>query len=136
MAAELLPGIDRELIRRAYDAAPGREFATGKFTNPASSAALVANTFGPFLDRPSWTPPLVDSGDDWGWPPHSVQLEGLVRFPWRGGRHPCLDVLINTSVTMVGIESKRYEPFRKSVGRRRTAGSYFPAQNPDHHITG
>jgi hypothetical protein len=41
-----------------------------------------------------------------------VRLEATVRFPWRGGRHPCLDALIETSGEIIGVEAKRYEPFR------------------------
>jgi hypothetical protein len=41
-----------------------------------------------------------------------VILEGIVRFPWSGGRHPCLEALIQTKAALIGIESKRYEPFR------------------------
>ena len=41
-----------------------------------------------------------------------MALEAIVRFPWTGGRHPCLDVLIATSTALIGVESKRYEPFR------------------------
>ena len=49
-----------------------------------------------------------------GWPPvQPIQLEQEVRFPWSGGRHPCLDVLIETHDALIGVESKRYEPFRK-----------------------
>jgi hypothetical protein len=71
----------------------------------------VANTFGLFLDRPADAPALC-SGQGWGWPPRSVQLEAIVRFPWSGGRHPCLDVLVETATAVIGIESKRFEPFR------------------------
>ena len=42
----------------------------------------------------------------------SVQPEKEVRFPWTGGRHPWLDVLIATDTALIGVESKRYEPFR------------------------
>jgi hypothetical protein len=42
----------------------------------------------------------------------SVELEAEMRFPWSGGRHPWLDVAISTATTLIGIESKRYEPFR------------------------
>ncbi len=35
-----------------------------------------------------------------------------MRFPWAGGRHPCLDVLVETGTALIGIESKRYEPVR------------------------
>ena len=39
-------------------------------------------------------------------------LEATVRFPWSGGRHPVLDCLVTTPSALIGIESKRYEPFR------------------------
>lgn len=35
-----------------------------------------------------------------------------MRFPWSGGRHPWLDVGISTATTLIGVESKRYEPYR------------------------
>jgi hypothetical protein len=49
-----------------------------------------------------------------GWPPSSVRLEKEVRFPWSGGFHPWPDVVVTTASTLLGIESKRYEPFRDS----------------------
>jgi len=64
-----------------------------------------------FLVRPATLPP-VPGGEAWGWPASSVHLEAVVRFPWTGGRHPCLDALIETRAALVGVESKRYEPFR------------------------
>lgn len=111
MASALLPGLPIDLIRACYAAAPGNEIASGKFASPESSAALAANTFGPFLLRPAELPPLP-GGEAWGWPASSVRLEVIVRFPWSGGRHPCLDALIETSTALIGVESKRYEPFR------------------------
>jgi hypothetical protein len=106
-----LPGLPVERIKACYAAAPGNEIESGKFASPESSAALTANSFGFFLDRPGDLPPLPD-GADLGWPAASVCLEAVVRFPWRGGRHPCLDVLIDSESAFIGIESKRYEPFR------------------------
>jgi hypothetical protein len=106
-----LPGLPVNLIRAAYLAAPGDEIGSGKFANPQSSAALVANAFGLFLNRPALLPPLPGTLD-FGWPAQSVGLEAIVRFPWSGGRHPCLDVLIVTGDTLIGVESKRFEPFR------------------------
>jgi hypothetical protein len=106
-----LPGLPAERIRAAYAAAPGNEIDSGKFANPESSAALDANTFGLFLNRPQSLPPLPGT-TDCGWPAQSVTPEAIVRFPWRGGRHPCLDVLIVTEAALIGVESKRYEPFR------------------------
>jgi hypothetical protein len=95
----------------AYAGAAGNELTSGKFASPESSAALVANVFGLFLDRPA-DMPMPCEGRDWGWPPTTVRLEAVVRFPWSGGRHPCLDVLVGTPSAIVGIESKRYEPYR------------------------
>jgi len=106
-----LPGLPVDLIRAAYLAAPGNEIESGKFAHPESSAALVANAFGLFLDQPSILPPLPGTAE-FGWPATSVGLEAIVKFPWSGGRHPCLDVLVTTRAALIGIESKRYEPFR------------------------
>ena len=47
-----------------------------------------------------------------------------MHFPWTGGRHPCLDLLIETRTTLIGIELKRYEPFRsKKTGEM--SGAYW-----------
>lgn len=106
-----LPGLPVDLIRAAYEAAPGKELASGKFASPESSAALVANALGLFLNQPRLLPNIPGT-ENAGWPATSVSLEAIVRFPWVGGRHPCLDVLISTQTALVGVESKRYEPFR------------------------
>jgi len=106
-----LPGLPVDLIRAAFARAPGNEIESGKLGSLESSAALAANTFGLFLDRPDDLSPLPGV-EHWEWPALSVQLETIVRFPWRGGRHPCLDVLIETHTALIGVESKRYEPFR------------------------
>lgn len=106
-----LPGLPVELIRACYAAAPGNEIASGKFDNRRSSAALSANTFGRYLAQPEAMPPLPGE-EAVDWPPRQVQLEASVRFPWPGGRLPCLDVLITTERRVIGIESKRFEPFR------------------------
>jgi hypothetical protein len=110
----LLPGLPADLILAAYLNAPGNEIESGKFANPESSAALVANTFGYFLDKPKMLPSLPGI-EDCGWPASSINLEAIVRFPWTGGRHPCLDVLIETSTCLIGVESKRFEPFRSKT---------------------
>lgn len=107
----ILPGLARELILGRYAAAPGNEIESGKFRSPESSARLVANSFGLFLTQPRDLPALPGC-ESWGWPALSVCLEAIVRFPWRGGHHPCLDVLVETTNALIGIESKRYEPFR------------------------
>ena len=111
MADRFLPGVPGREIEEIFNAAAGNEIASGKFDNPASSAALSANTFGFFLKRPWDLPPLPDCGQA-AWPARSLALEATVRFPWRGGRHPVLDCLVVTSMALIGIESKRFEPFR------------------------
>lgn len=104
-----LPDVPADQVLAALRRAPGNELASGKFTSPDSSAALAANAFGWFLPRPSALPPLpgVPMGQ-----PQSLAIETQMRFPWRGGEHPWLDAAIETPTTLVGIESKRYEPFR------------------------
>lgn len=119
----LLPGLPADLIRNTYAAAPGNEIASGKFQSPESSAALAANAFGYFLDKPAQLPALL-IGVPLGWPPLSVQLEVENRFPWRGGLHPWLDVMVETSTALIGIESKRYEPFR-SKGKTDLSDAYW-----------
>lgn len=107
----LLPHLPAERIAQRYAQAPGNELAREKFSSPESSAALAANAFGLFLDRPGLMPPLP-SLPDIGWHIARVELEQELRFPWRGGRHPWLDVVVESPTHLVGIESKRYEPLR------------------------
>ena len=104
-----VPDLPEDLIVESLRRSPGNEINSGKFDNPESSAALVANGFGWFLQRAGDLPPLpgVPAGK-----PLEVSLEAEMRFPWGGGRHPWLDVGISTHTTLIGIESKRYEPFR------------------------
>lgn len=116
MTDRFLPGVPGREIEEIFNAAPGNEIATGKFDSPESSAALAANAFGFFLKRTGDLPPLPRCGETW--PACSLDLEKTVRFPWRGGRHPVLDVLVSTSSVLIGIESKRFEPFRGKSGTR------------------
>ncbi len=110
-SSPFLPYLNAALIEQAYRNSPGNEIDSEKIHSPESSAALVANTFGLFLDHPEDLPALRGT-DDLGWPALSVKLECCVRFPWNGGRHPWLDVLIETDSHLIGVESKRFEPFR------------------------
>ncbi|HWA69652.1 MAG TPA: hypothetical protein VG821_07450 [Rhizomicrobium sp.] len=106
-----LPGLDADRISAFYRGAPGNEFDSGKFGNPDSSAALVANAFGYFLAKPQNLPPLPGVAAA-SWSPQTITLETILRFPWRGGHHPCLDVVVGGGGLLTGIESKRHEPFR------------------------
>ena len=56
-------------------------------------------------------PPLPDCSDV-EWPARSLWLEATLLFPWRRGRHPVLDCLVATPSHLIGIESKRFEPYR------------------------
>lgn len=108
---DLLPGVPQEPVWQALSNAAGKELASGKFAHPDSSAALAINAFGWFLEKPVELPsfPGIDTS---GWDPQIVDVEREVRFPWRGGRHPWLDAVIETSGMIIGVESKRHEPFR------------------------
>jgi hypothetical protein len=106
-----VPGVPAEPVLACYGRAAGNEIRSGKFGSPESSAALVANTFGFFLERP-WDLPPLPCGEVRSWSARSVDLEVPLAFPWRGGRRPWIDVLIETASEVIGIESKRYEPYR------------------------
>lgn len=116
MTERFLPGVPGPKIEAILDAAAGNEIATGKFDSPESSAALAANAFGFFLDRPRDLPPLPGC-DGETWPAHSLALEETVCFPWSRGQHPVrghpvLDCLVTTPSALIGVESKRFEPYR------------------------
>lgn len=106
---EFLSDVPADAVLAALSRAPGGELATGKFDGPESSAALAANAFGRFLQAPELLPPLpgVPMGRV-----ERVEIEAEMHFPWRGGRHPWLDAALVTPTTLVGVEAKRYEPFR------------------------
>jgi len=108
--AALLDYLPKDAIIACFQKGAGEELLSGKFVSPESSAALVANAFGFFLEQPAllFLPEkLLLAGSAF-----AVLLEEEVRFGWRGGFHPWLDVVIETDEQFIGIESKRYEPFR------------------------
>lgn len=111
MSELFLPGVPADLVRVSLDRAGGNELASGKFASPESSAALAANGFGWFIERPSLLPAFPGL-DDIEWPATSVEIERQMRFPWQGGRHPWLDAAVVTGTHLIGVESKRFEPFR------------------------
>lgn len=109
-----LPGVPTDYVLDRLKNAGGDEIGSGKFASPESSAALAVNTFGWFHERPASLPmfsvlPCSAS------PVTAVEVEYCARFPWSGGRHPWLDAFIETSEEIIGVESKRFEPYR---GRR------------------
>lgn len=57
MMSELfLPGVPADLVGPSLDRAGGNGLASGKFASSESSAALAANGFGWFIERPSLLP--------------------------------------------------------------------------------
>jgi hypothetical protein len=106
----LLPGVSAEYVLARLAKAGGNEIASGKFSNPDSSAALAVNCFAWFADRPHLLPPFPSL--EAGYPASLVDIEYQARFPWSGGRHPWLDAVAITESHLVGIESKRFEPSR------------------------
>jgi len=118
---QFLPGVpvDRVIARLAK--AGGKEIESGKFSSAESSAALAVNCFGWFIECPERLPSfpgLTHSGT-----PEMVDVEFCARFPWRGGRHPWLDAVVQTPTTLIGIESKRLEPFRDTK-KVKLSGAY------------
>lgn len=107
---EFLPGVPVDYVLQRFALAGGNEVESGKLSSPESSAALAANCFAWFTQRPHLLPPFP--GLNAGYPPVSVDIEYCARFSWSGGRHPWLDAMITTEAEIIGVESKRFEPFR------------------------
>lgn len=105
---DFLPELPEDLILAALERAPGNELKSGKFDSAESSSALAANAFGWFLKRPELFPVLPGGLGQ----ARDVMIEAEMRFPWAGGKHPWLDAAIVTDRYLIGVESKRYEPFR------------------------
>ena len=125
-----LEGVSQELCLAALTKSPGNELASGKLLSPESSAALAVNTFGWFLNRPHELP-VFPGLLDLDWPAVTVALERQMRFPWSAGRHPWLDAAVETKKTLIGIESKRFEPFRDAK-----SSNFSPAYDRDVWGTG
>ena len=106
-----LDGVAADKCLAALSAAAGQELVSGKFLSPVSSSALAVNCFGWFFERPDALPALPGL-EDLDWPARSVEIESQMRFPWARGRHPWLDAAIETDQALVGIEAKRFEPYR------------------------
>lgn len=119
MQNRFLPGVPIELVEAALLKAGGNEL-DDKFDNPHSSAALAVNGFCWFIERPHLLPPLPGL-EDVPLADAQVTVERQMRFPWRGGRHPWLDAAIETQTHLIGIESKRYEPFRSAKPAKLSA---------------
>ena len=111
-----LPGVPGDYVLQRLNSSAGNEVKSGKFWNQDSSAALAVNTFGWFIERVESFPPLPSLNLN-SWHTEWVEVEYCARFPWQGGSHPWLDACVMTQTDLIGVESKRFEPFRdtKSV---------------------
>ena len=107
---QFLPGVPAAHVLKRLSKAGGNEVASGKFGNPDSSAALAVNTFGWFVNCPELLPAFPSLASKF--PASFVDVEYCARFPWRGGRHPWLDAVIESDHHLIGVESKRFEPYR------------------------
>ena len=106
-----LPGVPAPYVLDRLARADGNEVSSGKLASPESSAALAVNTFGWFHERPERLPLFPGLGQTIS-RPLAVEVEYCARFPWRGGKHPWLDAWIETPEAIIGVESKRFEPYR------------------------
>jgi hypothetical protein len=108
---EFLPGVPSSLVLKRLNAADGNEVSSGKLSSPESSAALAVNTFGWFMEQPELLPvfPMLQFLNRRA---ILVEVEHCARFPWSGGKHPWLDAWVETPTTIIGVESKRFEPYR------------------------
>lgn len=97
----LLPGVRLEDIRADYAQGSGNELA-GKFRAAHSSSALAANTFGPWRTNP---PALCLHGC-----PGYTAMQFEKKCPTGlGGIPPNLDLLVENSNVVIGVESKFLE---------------------------
>lgn len=107
---DFLSGVPVDHVLGRLAKAGGNEVESGKLASHESSAALAVNCFGWFIPRPELLPPFP--GLEPAFPAELVEVEYQARFPWPGGRHPWLDAVVVTATHLIGVESKRFEPFR------------------------
>lgn len=103
-----LPGVPVDKVTTKLSAAAGNELESGKLESPNSCSALAVNAFGWFMGEPARLPHLPGQIGE----AQEVDIEFQARFPWSGGKHPWLDAAVITSSQLIGVESKRFEPFR------------------------
>jgi len=111
----LLPGVTPEMIKDDYLKGSGNEWEK-KFRAIHSSAALAANTFGRWKIDPALFTFAGCTGFD--------KLELEAKCPTGlGGTPPNLDVLLQSTDTVIGIESKFLEPLKLTVPKFSTSYS-------------
>lgn len=102
----LVTGVTTEMIQTDYCEGSGQEWLA-KIRAIHSSAALTANTFGRWKTDPAKINILGFSGF------FSLKLEAKCKTGL-GGTPPNLDVLLQSSKVVIGIESKLLEPLKRT----------------------
>lgn len=102
ISLNLVSGVTPEMIRTDYCEGSGQEWLV-KIRAIHSSAALAANAFGRWKTNPAKLKLLGFSGFS------SLKLEAQCRTGL-GGTPPNLDVFLQSSDVVIGIESKLLEP--------------------------
>lgn len=116
----LLPGVKPEMIKNDYENGKGHEWGR-KFRAIHSSAALAANTFGRWKSESARLMFAGQTGFD------KLKLEAKCPTGL-GGTPPHLDVLLASTDTVIGIESKLLEPL--SLTKPEFSASYSRERLP------
>ena len=102
----------RSRVRRVIPASLARSCNCFEDTGPSASVSRRNSSAVSRRLRSSEVSTGVCSRVSAIWPALEVDVECCARFPWRGGKHPWLDAMVKTHTSLIGIESKRHEPFR------------------------
>jgi hypothetical protein len=105
-----LPGVPKEHVLHRLRQAGGSTISRDILDHPESSAALSANAFGWFIPRPRLLPVLP--GAEAAGAATRVEVAYCARDPRNGPGHPWLPAIIMTRSHLIGVVSKRCEPFR------------------------
>jgi hypothetical protein len=105
-----LPGVPKEHVRHRLRQAARDEIGSDRLDHPESSAALAVNAFGWFIPRPQLLPTLP--GAEEAGAATRIEVAYCARFPLGGRMHPWLHAVVTTDTHLVGVVSKRCEPFR------------------------
>ena len=111
-----LPGVPRREIEEIFSSAAGNEISSGKFDSPESSAALAANSFGFFLNRPSHLPPLPGCENE-SWPAQKERKAAAYYVcKWAICRIPQYSIiyLYHTGIGVIA-KGKATDSFRKKA---------------------
>lgn len=121
---KFLEGVPSEHILNRLTIMSGKDIARAKLLNNESAAALAVNSFGYFIPRPEIFPAF--KGLEFTGKAKEIEIEFKPRLPWEGGKNPNLDAIIKTQNYFIGVESKRYEPYRDDKSIKISDNYYEP----------